>query len=107
MNVENYKLTQIVSKLKIIILSRLKKPSIEQWIEDRRDQCKVCPFNTKNMIKLSLKEIILIKLSDFYSWVTGNKEEDILGNCSACELCSIYYKTFEYIESCPKNKWKI
>ena len=47
----------------------------------------------------------MIALSDFYSLITGNKQTDKLGNCTACAGCSIYYKTEETYESCPENKW--
>lgn len=92
-----------------IVKSRFRKDNnndIEDWILDRRKQCKVCKYNTKNLHNLPLKKQIVKWFSDFYSFITGNKDKDILGNCSACEMCSIYYKTKEIDEYCPKEKWK-
>lgn len=96
------------SRIFRIVLSRLKKPTKNQEIvNERRSVCSSCNFNTKNQEKLGLKVWILKQFSDFYSWVTFNKDEDSLGNCSACDACSIFYKTAEVeYEECPKNKWK-
>jgi len=78
------------------------------WVRRRRETCKTCPHNTENQVKksLSLKVRIIKSLSDFYSWITFNKDVDVLGNCTACEICSIYYKTAEKDETCPKKLWK-
>jgi hypothetical protein len=91
--------------LKTIILSRFKKPREEEETERRRGICKVCPFNSKNVHKIPLTKLVLKKLSDFYSWITGNADEDNLGSCLGCKSCSIYYKTEEGLEICPKEKW--
>ena len=37
----------------------------------------------------------------------GRAKEDIYGNCTACEACSVYFKAFEKLETCKKNKWEI
>lgn len=101
------KLKQIYKKFLTILLSRFKKPQekIPQWIKDRREKCKSCEWNTLNIEKLPLKKRLIKALSDFYSYITNKQEEDILGNCSACSMCSIYFKTEEEVEYCPKNKW--
>lgn len=94
-------------KLLRIIRSRFKKTKEEQWLLDRREACRVCPFNSKNVEKIPWRKKIVIKLSDFYSWVTGNSDEDNLGNCLKCSSCSVFYKTLEKeFESCPENRWK-
>lgn len=95
-------------KLVIVILSRLKKPNQEQWVEDRRKECRVCPFNTLNLEenKLTFKKKLLKNLSQFYSKITGNGDVDVLGECTACETCSVYYKSLEPTSYCEKNKWK-
>ena len=95
------------NKLKIIILSRLKKPKKEQWTKDRRKECAKCQWNTKNMTKLPISKTLIKFLSDFYSTITGNYKVDILGNCTICNMCAIFYKSEEPTEKCPKNKWKV
>jgi hypothetical protein len=95
----------IYSKIKTIILSRFKKENQAEWIEVRRKECKACPFNSKNQTRVQFKKSVLIWLSDFYSFVTFNRNKDNLGNCTACESCSIYYKTSEKYEYCPDEKW--
>ena len=95
--------------LKTIILSRLTKPKEELEVLIKRRICKGCEYNSLNAEKIELKKRVLIWFSDFYSTITGNKEEDSLGNCLACSSCSIYYKSL-YEDHCPhpiENKWKI
>lgn len=92
-------------KLLRIIRSRFKKTKEEQWMLDRREACRVCPFNSKNVEKIPWRKRIIIKLSDFYSWITGNSDEDNLGNCLKCG-CSLYYKQQEKTEICEDNRWK-
>lgn len=87
-----------------IIKSRFNKEPETEETKRRRSACKICEFNSKNVKRISLIKKILIKLSDFYSWITGNKNEDNLHNCGVCG-CSIYYKSAEKEEKCPKNKW--
>ena len=62
-----------------------------------------------NLEKIPLNKLIYKKLSDFYSFICGKSEEDNLGNCVACESCSVYYKTQDEEEKCPHpqgNQWK-
>lgn len=92
-------------KIKTIILSRFKKQNQEEWVEVRRSICKTCIFNSKNQKKIKFNKRVLILLSDFYSFITGNKEKDNLGNCTYCDSCSIYYKTEEKLEQCEAGKW--
>lgn len=94
----------MLKKIKTIVLSRFKKENQEEWVEVRRKICKVCPYNSKNQAKVKFKKRVLIYLSDFYSFITGNKERDNLGNCTLCG-CSLFYKTDEKFESCEAGKW--
>lgn len=95
----------MLKKFRTIVLSRFKRENQEDWVEVRRKICKVCPYNSKNQAKVKFKKRVLIYLSDFYSFITGNKEKDNLGNCTYCDSCSIYYKTSEKLESCDAKKW--
>ena len=90
----------------MIVKSRFKKNKEEAWVEDRRKICKGCEYNSKNVEKIGLTKKLTIKLSDFYSLITGKKQEDNLGNCLGCSAtCSIYFKTSELEEICPKEYW--
>lgn len=88
-----------------ILKSRLKKKKEEDWILERREACRVCPFNSKNMEKIPWNKKMLIKLSNFYSYITGNLDEDNLGSCTKCG-CSVFYGSAEITEECPDNRWK-
>lgn len=97
-----------MKKLITIITSRFTKPKEDKETERKRKICRSCEFNSLNSVKIKLSKRILIKMSDFYSWITGKGEEDNLHNCTACESCSIYYKTL-YEDHCPHpkgDKWK-
>jgi hypothetical protein len=91
-----------------IIKSRFKKSNEnEEFIIHRRGVCSRCEFNSNNQSKVSPYKLFLKSLSDFYSWITFNSKKDNLGNCWGCEAaCSIYYKSAEAEEVCPKNNWK-
>jgi len=89
-----------------IVKSRFKKDNIEPFVVERRKECAKCEYNSLNAQKVPYFKRVLIMLSDFYSFITGNKEEDSLGNCLACEACSIYYKSAEELEDCKLGKWK-
>lgn len=92
-------------KLWRIVKSRFLKQKNEQWIQDRRDKCKNCEWNTLNKTNITIKQKFLKNLLDAYSQISGNEDEDTLGNCTACEMCSVFYKSSEKLEKCPKNKW--
>lgn len=97
----------MMKKIWTIIKSRLKKPKTDKEIERKRAICLGCEFNSNNLRKLSAYKLFLASLSDFYSWITGNKEEDNLGVCTVC-LCSLYYKTQTNSEKCEHpqgDKW--
>jgi hypothetical protein len=95
-----------LKKILTIVKSRFKKNKEEAWVEDRRKICKGCEYNSKNVEKIGLTKKLTIKLSDFYSFITGKKEEDNLGSCLACEACSIYFKSNEELENCVLGKWE-
>ena len=105
MSAKSYKFTQILRKLKIITLSRFKKPSEQQWIEDRRNQCKVCPFNTKNMSKISFKQKAYRVMSNILTLITTGHLDEDNSECSLCH-CNLYYKQTEPSEICLDNRWK-
>jgi len=99
-----YKTTIMWKTLKTIILSRLTKPKEDKEVLRKRKICKGCSYNSLNVEKIPLKKLIVIKVSDFYSWITDKGEDDILGNCTDCG-CSVYYKSQEELENCPKGYW--
>ncbi len=97
-----------LKKIRTIALSRIKKPKEDWTVEEKRKLCKVCEYNSLNVQKIPLFKLILKNLSDFLSWITNKAEEDNLGNCLACESCSIFYKTVDE-EHCPhpeEDKWR-
>lgn len=96
-----------MKKLITIITSRFTKPKEDKETERKRKICRSCEFNSLNSVKIKLSKRILIKMSDFYSWITGKKEEDNLGNCVFCSSCSIYYKILmsDQGENCEAGKW--
>lgn len=98
----------MLNKLKTIIFSRIKKPKEDEEVIRKRSICKKCEYNSINVEKIPFNKLILKKLSDFYSLIAGKKDEDSLGNCTACSSCSIFYKTlYEYHCPHPKgDRWK-
>ena len=93
-----------MKKIWTIIKSRFTKPKESKEIKRRREICLGCEYNSNNISKLSTYKSFLASLSTFYSWITGNKDEDTLGNCLACG-CSIFFKSGEKSEDCVKGKW--
>jgi hypothetical protein len=92
--------------LKTIILSRIKKPKEDKETARKREICRTCEYNSKNIEKIPLKKLLIKKLSDFYSYIMGRADEDNLGNCSLCG-CSTFYSTiYEDENHCPEGKWK-
>ena len=82
-----------------IIKSRFIKPKIDKEIERKRAICLGCEYNSNNLRRLSIFKSFLSSLSDFYSWITGNKKVDVLGVCNICS-CSLYFKTMFNSEKC-------
>jgi ribosomal protein S24E len=95
-----------LKKILTIIKSRFKKNKEEEdWVLKRREICKLCKYNSKNAEKIEITKKLIIKLSDFYSFITGKKQEDNLGNCTICG-CSLFYLTSEKESYCKKEFWK-
>jgi len=93
-----------------ILSSRLKEENKkeEKIISKRRLECFKCPYNSKNMDKIPLNKRVLKFFSDLLTIITiRGIKEDVLGNCTKCDSCSIFYKTREVeYEDCPDNRWK-
>ena len=94
----------MLSKIKTILLSRIKHNKEEQWIERRREICLKCEHNTLNGGSLIGYRFFLATFSSLFSKIMGRAKEDVLGECSACG-CSIFYKS-ESLEDCVKGKWE-
>jgi len=93
---------------KTVLKSRFKKQTEEDWIEQRREICRVCPLNTKNSKSTTLKVKIYKHLSDFYTWLTrakNNKDDGSL--CSICG-CNLFYLCGEPESRCSDTppKWE-
>jgi hypothetical protein len=102
------KILKLLKQIQIIISSRFKKTEESENVLRKRKICKPCEYNSKNAKKIKLKKRILIGLSDFYSKITGKSKLDNLGNCIACDSCSIYFKSLDE-NHCPhpeQDKWK-
>lgn len=96
----------MLDKIKTILLSRVKHNKEEKWVTERVTTCLECKYNTLNGGSLKGYRFFLATLSSFYSKIMGRSKEDIFGNCSACSMCSIYFKASEKDENCIKDKWK-
>lgn len=90
-----------------IIKSRFIKPKEDNEIERKRAICSGCKYNSNNSRKKFSYKFFLTSLSDFYSFITGNRKVDNLGSCNSCG-CSVYYKSI-YEDVCPApegDKWQ-
>lgn len=97
-----------IKKIKTIINSRFKTTKEQPtWLKKRRETCLGCKHNSLNISCKTFTQTFLATLSYFFSWITGKAKDDNLGNCLACNACSIYFKTNELEEICPKDKWDI
>ena len=97
-----------MKKIIRIIKSRIKKEIVSEAVKERIDICLGCKYNSLNTDGISFYKLCLIKLSDLYSFVMGRKREDIYGNCTACDSCSILFKAIELEdEKCPEGYWSI
>lgn len=102
------KIWNLLRIIQTVCLSRVKKTKTEQWIKDRRKICYVCPYNTRNLDKISFKQ----KVSRFFSncltlIMTGRLNEDN-SECSIC-TCTLTYKTKSEYEGCNhpvEDQWK-
>ena len=97
----------MLNKIKTILLSRIKHNKEEEWVVRRLNTCLECNYNTLNGGILKGYRFFLANLSVLYSKLMGRSKEDVYGNCTACEACSVYFKAFEKLETCKKNKWEI
>lgn len=96
----------ILNKIKTILLSRIKHNKEEQWVKRRIETCLECNYNTLNGGSLKGYRFFLATLSSLYSRLMGRAKDDIYGNCTACEACSIYFKAFEKDENCILGRWE-
>lgn len=97
----------MIKKVKTIIFSRFKKPNLESFVRERRNQCNKCKFNSKNNDSISLKMRLINFFSELLTFFTVAKEVQDLGQCVHPKCgCNIYFKTQEDTEVCPINKWK-
>ena len=94
----------MLSKIKTILLSRIKHNKEEEWVVRRLNTCLECNYNTLNGGSLKGYRFFLAIISSAYSKLMGRAKEDVLGECSACG-CSIFYKS-ESLEDCVKGKWE-
>ena len=99
------KILNLLSKIRIILLSRIKKPKTEGWIEDRRAICNICPHNTKNLNSVSIKQKIVRLFSNVLTFIMTLKLNEDDSECSLC-TCTLYYKIKEESETCLDNRWK-
>ena len=95
----------MLSKIKTILLSRIKHNKEEEWIIGRLNTCFECKHNTLNGGILKGYRFFLANLSVRYSKLMGRAKEDVLGECSLCG-CSIFYKSAEKDEKCVAGKWE-
>lgn len=95
----------MIGKLTKIINSRLKPKDTEQdWVKERLEICRKCPFNTDNIVKKTFKDNMKIKANKFLNLILGKKVTDE-ATCSICG-CMLIFKAAEESEYCPKHKWK-
>lgn len=92
-------------KLWTILLSRNKKPNQEQWVLDRKKECDKCPFNTKNMKSISIKQKVLRFLSNLLTLIMTGKLNEDNSECNLCG-CTLSFKQIEITEKCDDNRWK-
>ena len=96
----------MLSKIKTILLSRVKHNKEEKWVTERITTCLECKFNTLNGGSLKGYRFFLAISSYAYSYLMGRIKEDILGICSICG-CSIFYKSEDDGSQCDANKWEV
>ena len=96
----------MLSKIKTILLSRIKHNKEEEWIQKRRLTCLECNYNTLNGGSLKGYRFFLAIISSAYSKLMRRAKEDVLNECSLCG-CSIFYKSAEKEENCLAGKWEI
>ena len=97
----------MLSKIKTILLSRVKHNKEEKWVTERITTCLECKFNTLNGGSLKGYRFFLAISSYAYSYLMGRIKEDILGICSICG-CSVFYKSEDKGSQCEHKptKWE-
>ena len=97
----------MLSKIKTILLSRIKHNKEEEWVQKRRLTCLECNYNTLNGGSLKGYRFFLAISSYAYSYLMGRIKEDILGICSICG-CSVFYKSEDKGRQCEHKptKWE-
>ena len=98
----------MLSKIKTILLSRIKHNKEEEWIRTRRKTCLECKFNTLNGGSLKGYRFFLANLSVLYSKIMGRSKEDgTMGYCNICG-CDNIWKASSEEEQCSDNppRWK-
>ena len=97
----------MLSKIKTILLSRIKHNKEEEWVQKRRLTCLECNYNTLNGGSLKGYRFFLAISSYAYSYLMGRIKEDILGICSICGFC-VFYKSEDKGSQCEHKptKWE-
>lgn len=97
----------LLKNIKAIINSRREyNKELTEEQKKRLKICAVCPNNSKNQVKKTLRVrfmIIINKILDLIFEVDGN-EEDICTKCG----CNLRHKSTQEAEElkCPDKKWK-
>lgn len=93
-----------LNKIGKILMSRIKpKDTAKDWIKERKEICRTCPFNTDNIADKSFTDNIKIRANQVLNFILRRKVTEE-ATCTACG-CMLIFKTAEEDEYCPKNKW--
>lgn len=98
----------MLSKIKIILLSRFKTNKEEKWVRDRQKICLSCENNSINSGGFNIYRFFLATLSTLLSFFTGKlKVDGSIGYCKICG-CDNYFKTIIDAEKCSDNppRWE-
>ncbi len=98
----------LLKKIRIIILSRIKKTKVEKWAKERMKICRDCPYNTKNQEKISTKQKIVRFFSNLLTFITTGRFNEDNSECGIC-FCTLTYKVTTKQEVCEHpdgDKWK-
>ena len=94
----------ILNKLHRIIMSRLKSTETDKdWIQERKEICRKCPFNTDNITNKSFMDNVKLRANQVLNFILRRKVTEE-ATCTVCG-CMLIFKTAEEEEYCPKNKW--
>lgn len=98
----------MLSKIKTILLSRIKHNKEEEWVIRRLNTCLECDYNTLNGGSLKGYRFFLANLSVLYSKIMGRSKEDgTMGYCNICG-CDNFWKASSEEEQCSDSppRWK-